>query len=457
MISRIEEDELGKAYIPASAYYGIKTLRNKDNFIVTKQKIHKQMIRSLAMVKKACALANFEAKEISLEQKEAILRACDEVINGRFNNQFITDAIQGGSCIAFDINMDEVIANRANEIMGGKLGEYQYVDPYKDVDLFQSPNDVIPTAAKYAILSLVKPLIVEFKKTIKTFKTKGKTYKDAYKIGRDHLQDSLPVSFKDLFESMSITLERDMLRLENTLNELKEINLGVGTLGVAYYSADAYVNSIVKYFNEMTGIEFFKPINNIDETRNFDEFAYLMQALKLAAINLSKISSDIRLMASGPQHGFNEISLPSYENVSGLNVINHSQSVPEIVNQVCFEVIGKEQIVSLAIEHSEQEVNAFSSIVYANIFDSIEYLTRTLYIFREYCLKDLKVNVSECNRRVINSLGIVVVLLKVVDYDRCVEIFLKARNSNKSIKEVVLEEKIVTEKQYDKLVKDFEL
>lgn len=457
MLYRIERDELGKLNIPESAYYGIKTLRNKEAFIVSKLKVHKQMIKSLAIVKKSCALANFTANDLTEEQKDAILNACDEVINGRFNNQFITDAIQGGSCIAFNLNMDEVIANRANEILGGKLGEYKYIDPYSHVDLFQSPNDVIPTAAKHALLCLVKPLFVEYRKLIKAFNDKAKAYKGVYKIGRDHLQDSLPVSFKDIFDAFARSIKRDYERVEASLNDLKVINLGTGTLGVAYYQADAYVDSIVNYFNELTQMDFISPINNVDTARNLDSFANLSQALKLSALNLSKIINDIRLMASGPKNGFNELNLPSYEKVSGLNVINHTQSVTEIVNQVCFQIIGKDLTVSLAVEHGQQEVNAFSSIIYANLFDSIEYLTKSLAIFREYCLKGLTVNVEYCQKSIISSFGAVVGLLKVFDYQKCVEIFLKAKSSNKTIKEICLEEKLLSEEKFDKILEKFEV
>lgn len=451
MITRIEKDEFGEMEIPAGAYYGISSLRNKEYFTVTKFKIHKQMIKSLAIVKKACALSCYDALYLDLTKTRAIANACDEVINGRFNNQFITEAIQGGSCIAFNTNMNEVIANRANEMLGGKLGEYKYIS-LDDVNLFQSANDVVPTAVKHSLIMLSKPLLVELKKLQKCFQDLAKKYGKVLKLGRNHLQDSLPISYNQLFGAMTSTVSRDIKRLNEALEDLYVINLGTGSIGVPYYADDKYVNNILKRFNEFTEMEFKFPNNTLDETRNLDEFVNLSHSLKLMAVNLSKTATDIRLMASGPKAGFNEITLPSYERGSGISSSQCSQSIPEIVNQVCFQIIGKDTTVTLAAEHGELEVNAFASIVYPNLFDCLEYLTRALKLLREYSLEGMKINEEHSTKMLEESDGIIVSLLDVLDYKKCTEIVRRASQEQKSIKEICLEEKLFTAEELDKLL-----
>ena len=451
MLSRIEKDEFGELELPLNAYYGISSLRNSENFTVTKMKIYKQIIKSLAIVKKACALSNYDAGYLSLEKTKAIANACDEVINGRFYNQFITDAVQGGSCTAFNTNMNEVLANRATEILGGDLGKYDLVS-MEDINLFQSPNDVVPTAAKHAIIVLAKKLNVETKKLLKSFQDKAKKYKTVIKVGRSHLQDSLPITFGQLFGSMASSLSRDQKRINLALEELRVINLGAGSIGIPHYSDDKYVNSILRRFNEFTETEFVFPDNHLDESRNLDEFANLAQALKLMAINLSKTATDIRLMASGPNYGFNEITIPTYERLSGLNGVLSSQAIPEIVNQVCFLIIGKETSIMLAAEHGELEVNAFAPIVYSLLFDCIEYMRRAVRLLKEYCIDGMIINEENCRKNVEASNGMIASLLGKVEYLKCIEIIEYASKNKKSIYDSCLDLNIMPEEKLKDLL-----
>ena len=451
MLSRIEIDELGEMELPLNAYYGIRSLRNKENFAVTKMKIYKQIIKSLAIVKKACALSNYDAGYLSLEKVKALAAACDEVINGRFYNQFITDAVQGGSCTAFNINMNEVLSNRATEILGGELGKYDLVT-LDDVNLFQSANDVVPTAAKHSMIVIGKGMIVEAKKLLKSLQEKSKKYNKVIKLGRNHLQDSLPISFGQLFDSMASTISRDIKRVNESLENLYTVNLGTGSIGVKYYSDDKYVDSILKRFSEFTGMTFLHPENTIDESRNLDEFVELGNTLKLMAINLSKTAKDIRLMASGPECGFNEIKIPAYERLDGLNCSQRSQSIPEIVTQVCFLIMGKETSIALAAEHGEMEANAFASIVYSLIFDCLEYMRRALRLLREYCIEGMIINEEECARNVEESDGIIVALLKKVDYQTCIRILQEKYKTGKTIKQTCLDMNIMSEEKLDKLL-----
>lgn len=451
MLNRIERDEFGQMEIPLNAYYGIRTLRYKENFTVTKFKFHKQMIKSLAVVKKACALANYDAKKLTMEKTKAICSACDEVINGRFNNQFITDAIQGNSCSALNVNMNEVVANRANEILGGKLGNYDFVT-LDDINLFQSPNDVVPTAAQHSMIVLAKPLIIEMKKLLKAFQDKAKKYKKVLKLSHNHLQDSMPIFFGQLFGSMASTISRDIDRLNGALKDMSVVNLGTGSMGVAFYSDDRYVDNIIKRINEFTEVEFSHPENTIDHSRNLDEFVNLSQTFKLIAVNVSKTASDIRLMASGPRGGLNEITLPQYENSSGLSVGQKNQSIPEIVNQVCFQIMGKDLTITLAAEHGQLEVNSFASIVFPNLFDCFEYLTRALKLFREYCIEGMEVNEEACHKTLENSKGMIAALLGKVDYSACLDVLRIAAENNLSIREACLKLQVLPEEKLNKLL-----
>ena len=451
MLSRIERDEFGEMELPLNAYYGISSLRNSENFAVTKMKIYKQIIKSLGIVKKACALSNYDAGYLSLEKIRAIAKACDEIINGRFYNQFITDAVQGGSCTAFNTNMNEILANRATEILGGELGKYDLVT-LEDVNLFQSPHDVVPTAAKHAMLYLAKKLNVEIKKLLKSFEDKSKKYKHVLKLGHSHLRDSLPITFGQLFDSMASTLSRDMKRLNDATKELTAINLGAGAIGIPQYSDDKYMNNILNRINEFTEVEFVFPDDHLDESRNIDEFVHVAHALKLMAINLSKTASDIRFMASGPVSGYNEIEIPVFSKLSGLNRGQSGQSIPEIVNQVCFLIIGKETSITLAAEHGEFETNAFSPIVYSLLFDCFEYLRRAVRLLRKFCVDDMTINEENCRKNIEQSNGIIVSLLGKVDYLKCIEIVEYASKNKKSIFNACLDLDIMPEEKLKKLL-----
>jgi aspartate ammonia-lyase len=347
--------------------------------------------------------------------------------------------------------MNEILSNRATEILGGELGKYDLVT-LEDVNLFQSANDVVPTAAKHSTIVIGKGLIVEAKKLLKSFQDKSKKYNKVIKLGRNHLQDSLPISFGQLFGSMASTISRDIKRINDSIENLYEVNLGTGSIGVSYYSDDKYVESILTRFNEFTGMEFRHPENTIDESRNLDEFVELGNTLKLMAINLSKTATDIRLMASGPQCGFNEVTLPAYERLDGLNCSQTSQSIPEIVNQVCFLVMGKEMSITLAAEHGEMEANAFASIIYSLIFDCLEYMRRALRLLREYCIEGMIINEEACKENIEKSDGLIVALLKKVDYQTCIDILEEKAKTGKSIKQICLDMNIMSEEKLNKLL-----
>ncbi|MFI3329472.1 MAG: lyase family protein [bacterium] len=447
MKNRIEKDAIGEMEIPINAYYGIATLRSKEYFSITKVKVHKQMIKSLAIIKKACTLSNYDAKFLSRDVTKAICSACDEVINGRFNNQFLTDAIQGGAGHAMNMNMNEVIANRANEMLGGKLGDYDLVHPLNHVNLSQSTNDVIPTAAKHAILQLSKTLLVELKKIRKCFNDKSTMYGDTFKIGRTHLQDSLPLSFGELFKATSSTIQRDIQRINSALEEMHVVSLGTGDIGIAGYSHNVYVKSIDTRLNEVGNVEFRKADNALDVARNMDEFVNLSHAIKLAAINLSKTSSDIRLMAS-----YGEVSLQPVEASTGLLSGKVNPTIPEVVNQVCFQIVGKDTTINLAAEHGQLELNVFGPIIYENTFDSIEYMSRAIKLLREFVVETMVINEKKCKNDIVNTSAIGVTLLPKLGLDKTIAIIKEARINNISVRDIVLRDNLISEKELENIL-----
>lgn len=442
---RIERDSIGEKKVPADAYYGIQTLRSKENFSITKRTVHKQMIKSLAVVKKSAALANLDANLISLDVAKAIALACDDVLNGRFHSQFITDAIQGGAGTSLNMNINEVIANRANEIMGGLRGEYNFVHPLDHVNFGQSTNDVIPTAGKITVITLTRKLIIELKKLHKAFEDKSKTFAGVLKMGRTHLQDAVPISVGQEFGAIASTIERDIRRIESTLEDLTYANMGATAVGTGLNADPVYTSRILHRLNEFTKMDFKHPDNMIDITRNLDSFLHCSSVLKTLAVNLSKTASDLRLMASGPKTGFNEIYLPQVQPGSTIMPGKVNPVIPEVVNQVCFQVIGNDLTITKAAEAGQLELNVFGPVLYANLFDSIDFLRRAAKTLRTKAVEGLTVNNDRCIEYVEKSAWIITALTPHIGYEKCAEIAKQSQITNKTIKQLVIEQNLLTD------------
>ncbi len=448
---RIEKDVIGEKKIPIDAYYGIHTLRSKENFSITKRMIHKQMIRSLAIIKKSAALANMDANLISLEVAKAIAFACDEVINGRLHSQFITDAIQGGAGTSINMNINEVIANRANEIMGGKRGEYNFVHPLDHVNFGQSANDVIPTAGKITTIVLAKKLLIELKKLHKAFLDKAKDHKGILKMGRTHLQDAVPIGVEQEFDAIATSIERDIKRINSSLEDLMTINMGATAIGTGLNADPVYIQRILFRINEFTKLNFKHPENMIDVTRNLDAFLHVSSSLKVFAVNLSKTANDLRLMASGPKTGFNEIILPRVQAGSTTTPDKVNPVIPEVVNQVCFQVIGNDMTITKAVEAGQLELNVFSPVLLANLFDSIDYLRRAASTLREKAVEGLTVNVEKCIEHVEKSAWMLTVLSPHIGYEQCVEIAKESYQTNTPIRDIVFARGLLSEQELKKI------
>lgn len=448
---RIERDSLGERQVPAEAYYGIETLRGKENFEITKRGICRQLIKALAIVKKAAAKANIDAGNISEKVGKAIMLACDEILNGRLHGQFVTDLIQGGAGTSINMNANEVIANRANELLGGRKGDYDFVHPNDHVNFGQSTSDVIQTAGKIAVVKQLKKLQVELKKLYNSYLDKAEEFKDVIKTGRTHLQEALPITLGQEFYAYASALNRDIKRIDTAIDALLEVNLGGTAIGTGLNANEKYCKKVILHLSKFSGEDVRIAKNLIDATRNLDAFGYASSMLKLLAIDLSKTASDLRLMASSGPNGFNEIILPNVQAGSSIMPGKFNPVIPEVVNQVCFYVMGLDVTVTKAIEAGQLELNVFEPLILMSLFEEITTLRRAARTFNNLAITDLKVN-PNLKYHIDNSVFLITALTPHIGYDTACSIVNEAMKENKTIKEIVLEKGLLSNSLIDEIL-----
>lgn len=448
---RIERDSLGERQVPAEAYYGIETLRGKENFEITKRGICRQLIKALAIVKKAAAKANIDAGNISEKVGKAIMLACDEILNGRLHGQFVTDLIQGGAGTSINMNANEVIANRANELLGGRKGDYDFVHPNDHVNFGQSTSDVIQTAGKIAVVKQLKKLQVELKKLYNSYLDKVEEFKDVIKTGRTHLQEALPITLGQEFYAYASALNRDIKRIDTAIDALLEVNLGGTAIGTGLNANEKYCKKVILHLSKFSGEDVRIAKNLIDATRNLDAFGYASSMLKLLAIDLSKTASDLRLMASSGPNGFNEIILPNVQPGSSIMPGKFNPVIPEVVNQVCFYVMGLDVTVTKAIEAGQLELNVFEPLILMSLFEEITTLRRAARTFNNLAITDLKVN-PNLKYHIDNSVFLITALTPHIGYDTACSIVNEAMKENKTIKEIVLEKGLLSNSLIDEIL-----
>lgn len=442
---RIEKDELGEVVIPAELYYGIHTYRAKENFQISKRPICRQMIKGLATVKKAAAYANYDAGLISKEIRDAISLCCDEILNGRLHGQFVTDLIQGGAGFGMNMNANEVIANRANEMLGHEKGEYYPVHPIDHVNLCQSTNDVIATAGRIAALRLSKKLIVEMKKLKDAYLAKAEEYRETFTIARTHLIESGPISFGTIFDSLANSIQRDINKLEAANKELLELPLGGTVTGTGFNANQIYSEKVCGYVARFTSEKFYQSKNMVDTTRHIDAFVWMSAALKLFAINLNKVANDFRLMSTL----IGNVTIPR---VQAGSTNYPGRSIPvilEMVNQVVYYIEGNDLTIARSAESGELELNNTLPIVLACLFESLNFVRRTVATLRSKVVEVIQVNDAEITQVQENNM-FAAYISSEIGYHRCLEIVNEC--DEPSLAQYVIKNKIIDEDRVNKIL-----
>jgi len=449
---RIERDFLGEMMIPSDAYYGIQTLRAKENFNISGLRVNKNLMYAITMVKKSAVFANMELGKLDAKIAEAIIKSCDEVLHGKFDDQFILDPMQGGAGTSLNMNINEVLANRALELIGKEKGQYEFISPNSHVNKEQSTNDVIPTAVHIAILKMYPALSDAINKLIKSFEEKAVEYNDVIKIGRTQLQDAVPVSFGQIFTSYVTAPKRASVFLKDTIEALNEVSLGGTAVGTGINSSVEYRQLAIKKLREITGLNLYSATDLIDATKNVDKIGRVSGELTSLALLLSKICNDLRLMDSGPRTGLHEIILPPRQPGSSIMPGKVNPVIPEVINQIAFQVAGNDLTITMVSESGQFELNAMVPIAYFNILQSIEILTNGINTLTELAIKDLKVNRKRCKELVENSLSLATVLVPILGYEKSSYVAKKALDENRSIKDILIEEKIIDSSKIDEIL-----
>ncbi|MFA8299525.1 MAG: aspartate ammonia-lyase [Hyphomicrobiales bacterium] len=452
--TRSEHDLLGDREVPYEYYYGIQTLRALENFNISGITLNffPDFIKGLAMVKKAAALANHEIGQMKKEICDAIVQACDEIIDNRFHHHFVVDMIQGGAGTSTNMNANEVIANRALEIMGKEKGEYQYCHPNNHVNMAQSTNDAYPSAIKIALIMTNKSMVKELKKLIKSFRKKGEEFADVIKMGRTQLQDAVPMTLGQSFVAFADTMQEDIDLLNNTADLFLKINMGGTAIGTGICAHPEYRDSVIKHMKEVTGMDMKLASNLVAATPDTGDFVIYSSVIKRLAVKLSKICNDLRLMSSGPRAGLNEINLPPMQPGSSIMPGKVNPVIPEVVNQIAFKVIGNDLTVSMAAEAGQLELNVMEPIIVQSIFESIEMMKNGMKVLDRRCIRGISANESRCRELVENSIGLVTALNPYIGYENSSSVAKEALASGKSVYELVLERNLLTKEKLDTIL-----
>ncbi|MEZ3435254.1 MAG: aspartate ammonia-lyase [Lachnospiraceae bacterium] len=449
---RIEEDFIGTKDIPEGVYYGVQSLRAAENFRITGLNMHPEIINSLAYIKKAAAITNCEVGILDRKIADAISKACDEILEGKMHRDFIVDPIQGGAGTSINMNANEVIANRAIEILGGKKGEYSIVNPNDHVNCGQSTNDVIPTAGKMTSLRLLKNLKEELLRLHKALVAKAEEFDHVIKMGRTQMQDAVPIRLGQEFRAYSVAIMRDIRRMDKAMEEMCTLNMGGTAVGTGINADPAYLKRIVPNLAEISGMELVQAFDLIDATQNLDSFVAVSGAIKACAVTLSKIANDLRLMSSGPRAGFAEINLPARQNGSSIMPGKVNPVIPEVVNQVAFNIIGNDVTITMAAEAGQLELNAFEPIIFYCMFQSIDTLAYAVQTFVDNCVTGITANENRCRYLVENSVGIITAICPHVGYQKAAAIAKTAMKTGESVRSLILKEGLLEEKELDEIL-----
>ena len=446
---RTETDFLGEKSIPIEAYYGIHTLRAAENFDVSRQKVHPELIRALAVVKQAAAESNMSIGLLDNTIGSAIFQAAGDIADGKFADDFIVDAFQGGAGTSTNMNMNEVIANRAIELLGGKKGDYHLIHPLDHVNKSQSTNDVYPTALRIAAIRLLLPLSEACAALQGALQRKEEEFSGVLKLGRTEMQDAVPVTLGQEFSAWAEAISRDRWRLYKVEERLRKVNLGGTAVGTGINAPRKYSYTVIERLRGLSGLGLARDENSIDGTQNADVFVEVSGMLKACASTMVKISSDLRLLSSGP---FGEIRLPQLQAGSSIMPGKVNPVMPEMVTQVAYQVIANDLAITLAAQSGQLELNAFYPLIAANILPSLESMAKALRLFAEKCITDIEAMPEECLRHLKKSTALATVLAPLIGYEQAAVLAKKAIDSGQQIIDILLEEKVFTQEEIAELL-----
>ena len=452
MRTRTEADSIGVMEVPAEAYYGVQALRAKENFPITHQQLHPEFIKSMAKLKKAAAITNRDAGLLPLNIASAIMKACDDLIAGKFTDAFIVDAIQGGAGTSANMNANEVIANRAIEILGGTKGDYSLVHPNDHVNMAQSTNDIIPSAGKLTAITLLTGTIKELRRLYEALMDKAEKFDPILKMGRTQLQDAVPMRLGQSFHAYASVLHRDLLRLEDAIHTLEMLNMGGTAIGSSINVSPLYLKNICKNLNKITKGNFYLADDLFDATQNLDGFVTVSGVLKTCAVNLSKMCNDLRLLSSGPKTGIGEINLPARQNGSSIMPGKINPVIPEVVSQVAFNIIGHDYTITMAAEAGQLELNAFEPVIFYTLFESIETLGHAAQTLTDNCILGITANEKHCKDLVNASAGIATALCPSIGYAASAALAKESLKTDVPVRELAVAKRYVTEEEAEKLL-----
>lgn len=452
--TRLEHDLLGDKNIPIEYYFGIQTMRAMENFHISRVRLNMfpYFINALAVVKEAAAETNCELGLLQPDIKNAIVETCNDIKRGDLHDNFVVDMVQGGAGTSTNMNANEVIANRALEIMGYEKGEYKYCHPNNHVNLSQSTNDAYPTAVRIALLNRTKDLVESLKWLVQTFKYKADEFSDVIKMGRTQMQDAVPMTLGQEFGAYAATLAEEIDRIENNAHLFLEVNMGATAIGTGINTDPDYTPLCIKYLRKITGMPIVAASNMIEATNDTGAFIMYSSAVKRLAVKLSKISNDLRLLSSGPRTGFNEINLPAMQPGSTIMPGKVNPVIPEVVNQIAFKVIGNDLVITLAVEAGQLELNAMEPIIVQSLFESTEMLINGMNTLRDRCIVGITANKDRCREMVYNSIGLITALNPYLGYEVSTDIAKEALETGKGVYALVLEKGLMSKEELDNIL-----
>ncbi|MDD2320235.1 MAG: aspartate ammonia-lyase [Geobacteraceae bacterium] len=457
MNTRIEKDTLGTLEVPDDVYYGAQTARAIVNFPISGLKPHPALVWATLIIKSSAAKANMESGRLARDVGNAIVQAADEALTGAYDCQFIIDPFQAGAGTSHNMNVNEVLANRAEEILGGERGIYSKVNPNDHVNMAQSTNDVFPTAMRIASLKTLSELLTEMEGLVDSLRRKGREFDGILKSGRTHLQDAVPIRLGQEFEAYAVAIEKNAATLRASRESLYPLGLGGTAIGTGMNAESSYIEQVVKIIREDTGLPVFNAANLVEATQNMDPFVLLSSALKGTAVNLTRIANDLRLLSSGPMTGLHEINLPPVQPGSSIMPGKVNPVILEMTNMVSFQVMGADTVVTFAAQAGQMELNVMMPVIIYNILFSIEIMKNALRKLREACIDGITANVSQCSHYLESSVGMATILAPHIGYSAAAEIAKESLRTGRSTKEIILSRELLSPEALAEIIDPYPL